>query len=102
MALGESRNKELHKTQKTPVGKLIDRGSQNPRIQCDCCGRWMRLHGRDKDGKAFQRFYGGCGYNKGGDHLAGGDVCDICCHRECMKLAAEKPAGPSSLFLSAD
>ena len=90
--------------------KQIDQGSANPRMQCSVCGRWMRLHGKRLevvDGKvtevAFQRFYGGCSYGKG-DHLAGngGDVCDVCCHRECMKLAAAKPAGPASIFLSAD
>jgi hypothetical protein len=51
-----------------------------------------------------QRFYGSCIYNRGGDHLAGdhADVCDGCCHQECMKLAATKPAGEASIFLSAD
>jgi hypothetical protein len=89
--------------------KQIDHGSQNPRMQCTVCGRWMRLHGKRLevvDGKvtevAVQRFYGGCAYSRG-DHLAGsGDVCDSCCHRECLKIAASKPAGPHSIFLSAD
>lgn len=87
----------------------IDRGSQNPRMQCSVCGRWMRLHGKRLeviDGVvtevAFQRFYGGCSYHNG-DHLASsGDVCDACCHCECMKIAASRPAGESSIFLSAD
>jgi|HubBroStandDraft_2_1064218.scaffolds.fasta_scaffold425763_2 hypothetical protein len=90
--------------------KQIDQGSANPRMQCSVCGRWMRLHGKRLEvinGEitevAVQRFYGGCSYNKG-DHLAGdgGSVCDSCCHRECMKLRAEKPAGEASIFLSAD
>ena len=88
----------------------MDEGSTNPRMQCSVCGRWMRLRGKRLeviDGVvtevAVQRFFGGCAYNKG-DHLAGtdGDVCESCCHRECMKIAASKPAGPSSIFLSAD
>jgi hypothetical protein len=86
-----------------------DIGSQNPRIQCSVCGRWMRLHGKRPEivnGEtvevAFQRFYGGCSYNNG-DHLAGsGDVCDACCHRECMKIKASRSAGPASIFLSTD
>ena len=90
--------------------KQIDHGSANPRMQCSACGRWMRLHGKRLEAVkgnvvevAFQRFYGGCAYNNG-DHLAGngGDVCNVCCHRECMKLAAVKLAGPASIFHSAD
>lgn len=90
--------------------KQIDLGSANPRMQCSVCGRWMRLYGKKLElinGKitetTVQRFYGGCSYNKG-DHLAGDriNVCEDCCHRECMKLAAAKPAGEFSIFLSAD
>ena len=90
--------------------KQIDQGSANPRMQCSVCGRWMRLHGKRLEvvnGKVtevtFQRFYGGCSYNNG-DHLAGNhtDVCEVCCHQECMKLAAAKPAAPNSIFHSAD
>lgn len=92
------------------MNKQLDKGSANPRMQCSVCGRWMRLHGKRLgvvNGEiveiAFQRFYGGCSYNNG-DHLAGdgGDVCDVCCHRECMKLKTAKPAGKSSIFPSAD
>lgn len=90
--------------------RQLDLGSQNPRMQCSVCGRWMRLHGKRLvvvGGKptevAFRRFYGSCSYSRG-DHLAGtnNDVCDACCHRECMKIAASKPAGPNSIFHSAD
>jgi len=91
--------------------KQIDKGSANPRMQCSVCGRWMRLHGKRLEvinGKvtevAVQRFFGSCAFNKGGDHLAGdhADVCAGCCDQECMKLAAAKPAGEASIFLSAD
>jgi hypothetical protein len=70
----------------------------------------MRLHGKrlevvngEVKEVSFQRFYGGCSYTQG-DHLAGDhiDVCDACCHRECMKLKAALPAGEASIFLSAD
>jgi hypothetical protein len=63
--------------------------SNNPRLQCSVCRRWMRLHGV-KDGVAFQRYYGGCHYTTG-DHLAGDGaiVCDQCCQRECAKLSSQ-------------
>jgi hypothetical protein len=80
------------------MAKQMDIGAANPRLQCAACGRWMRLHGKRLelvDGAvtevAVQRFYGGCTYNNGGDHLAGkidnNDVCDACCRVECKKLA---------------
>lgn len=76
--------------------KQIDKGSQNPRMQCSVCGRWMRLHGRRLEavgGKvtevAVQRFFGSCGHNNGGPHLAGDkeDVCHRCCDIECKKAS---------------
>lgn len=97
-------------TDRGPDMKQIDKGSQNPRMQCSVCGRWMRLHGKRHEviggvvtEVAFQRFYGGCSYNNG-DHLAGtgNDVCDSCCHTECMKIKASRSAGTASIFLSAD
>lgn len=83
---------------------IKDRNAANPRLQCSCCARWMRLHGKRLqvvDGEvkevAVQRFYGGCDHNNGGDHLAGKtgedgclDVCDACCQSECKRLAALK------------
>lgn len=74
--------------------KQIDQGSQNPRMQCSVCGRWMRLHGKRLeavDGQitevAVQRFYGSCNHT-GGDHLAGdgANVCSACCDAECKRL----------------
>jgi hypothetical protein len=62
---------------------IMDKGSANPRLQCGECGRWMRLHGKDKAGKAFQRFYGGCGATDG-DHPCGKDVCSDCCPVKCQ------------------
>jgi hypothetical protein len=47
----------------------------------------MRLHGTDKDGKAIQRFYGGCGVTEG-DHPSGGDVCSGCCPTKCKERIA--------------
>lgn len=79
--------------------KQIDIGSENPRMQCSVCGRWMRLHGKRLqvvDGKmkevAVQRFFGSCTYSNGGDHLAGDhqDVCHGCCEVECKRIAAER------------
>jgi hypothetical protein len=67
-----------------------DTGANNPRLQCSVCAKWMRLHGRDENGQAFQRFYGGCGFTMG-DHLAGDktDVCHECCQTECKRLKCE-------------
>lgn len=69
-----------------------DKNSSNPRLQCSVCRRWMRLHGvKVIDGivETFQRFYGGCDFTNGGDHLAGDmvDVCDNCCQKECKALS---------------
>lgn len=76
---------------------ILDRGSQNPRLQCSECGRWMRLHGKRLDiikGKvtevAVQRFYGGCTAT-GGDHPGGGDVCSRCCPDKCRERLASLP-----------
>lgn len=80
----------------------MDRGSSNPRMQCSACGRWMRLHGKRLEvvnGKvtevAFQRFHGGCNYSGGGDHLAGADVCAVCCDTKCKQLAGCDCQAPS-------
>lgn len=74
-----------------------DRRADNPRLQCSCCAKWKRLHGRDSTGEMFYRFYGGCGYTDG-DHLAGKadhhgcrDICDDCCQRECKRLSELMP-----------
>lgn len=68
---------------------VLDRGSQNPRLQCGECGRWMRLHGKRMEivnheikEVSIQRFYGSCGVT-GGDHPCGADVCHICCPEKC-------------------
>lgn len=60
---------------------VLDKGSDNPRIQCGECGRWMRLHGI-KNGIAVQRFYGGCDVTEG-DHPCGSEVCTDCCPDKC-------------------
>ena len=64
-----------------------DEKSSNPRLQCSCCAKWMRLFGRDESGKRIQRFFGGCDYSDG-DHLAGDkrDVCYECCKKFCKEL----------------
>lgn len=74
------------------MGQRIDIGAENPRMQCDCCGKWMRIHCKPYTSKggyvAEQKFFGGCAHAPGnGDHLAGHDVCDDCCHVECKRLA---------------
>jgi len=63
-----------------------DKRAQNPRIQCDVCGKWSRLHT-----EKGQRFFGGCGVrlavSNNMDHNAAGesqDVCDDCCKTKCM------------------
>lgn len=59
----------------------------NPRMQCDVCGRWSRLHvkrGPYPHGNQF--IYGSCNANAGGDHTAAGakqDVCNDCCREKC-------------------
>ncbi len=75
-----------------------DASAQNPRMQCVCCSRWMRLHGKRMalvgglvTEVSVQRFFGSCEFSNGGDHLAGkigdNDVCATCCGEECKKLA---------------
>ena len=75
------------------MARILDRSSQNPRMQCACCGKWMRLH--SKDGKV-QRFYGSCHFT-GGDHAAAtkdnSDVCDACCREKCRAIAAPQSFG---------
>jgi hypothetical protein len=82
--------------------EAADRLTHGLAMQCAACGRWMRLHGKRLevvDGEitevAVQRFYGGCDYNNGGDHLAAtkdnSDVCNRRCQIEC-KAIAEKAA----------
>lgn len=68
-----------------------DKASNNPRLQCGCCGQWKRLIGRSKDGDSFYRFFGGCGYTDG-DHLCSksadiNDVCDECCQVHCKSMS---------------
>ena len=68
-----------------------DKLASNPRLQCVVCGKWLRLHRAQADGWGnTQTFYGGCTFNKGGDHLAAkpgdNDVCEWCCQRECKRL----------------
>lgn len=65
--------------------RALDKGASNPRLQCAACGRWMRIHGIDRDGRAFQRFHGSCGIT-GGDHPYDGDVCFECCPDKCAAI----------------
>ena len=63
-----------------------DTKSRNPRLQCDACGKWSRVH--LKDGTQFS--YGGCSVTHS-DHNAAGssqDVCHECCKAKCRKEAA--------------
>lgn len=50
---------------------------RNPSFQCTACGQWKRLHGRDDQGNAVQRFYPCCGENGEYEHLK--QVCTNCC-----------------------
>jgi len=59
------------------MGKQIDLGKSNPRMQCDICGKWMRLHGRNEDGP-FQRFFAGYKTKDGKDIPHDKDVCVTC------------------------
>lgn len=59
----------------------LDKGSQNPRMQCGECGQWKRLHGVEL-GVRVQRFFGACEVT-GGDHPCGKDVCTDCCPDKC-------------------
>lgn len=69
-----------------------DIGSDNPRIQCDCCGKWKRLHTK-KNMPPFdvrQSFMGGCSVDGQDDHTAAGksqDICNECCVTYCKKGA---------------
>lgn len=70
-----------------------DRRSDNPRIQCVVCGKWMRLYKRRSDGGWEQVFWGGCSHRgpNGGTHLAevngDDDVCQPCCDTRCKAIA---------------
>jgi len=75
---------------------VLDKGSQNPRIQCGECGRWMRLFGYRLEavgGKLkqveFQRFHGSCDVT-GGDHPCGQEVCAVCCPTKCAARSPEE------------
>jgi len=72
-----------------------DSRAANPRVQCDVCGQWKRVH-RKLDHPAHpgwtQNFYGGCSYYDGGDHLAGNDVCVDCCDTQCKLMREGVPA----------
>lgn len=74
------------------MARTLDKGSANPRLQCACCGRWMRLHGK----RGEQRFFGSCHFTDG-DHAAAtkgsSDVCDACCREKCRAIAAPQSFG---------
>ncbi len=57
--------------------------NQNPSIQCSVCGQWKRLHGKDKDGIAIQRFYSCCLSESGHEVEHVKPVCDECCKLKC-------------------
>ncbi len=78
-----------------------DERSHNPRIQCVVCGKWKRLHTKSPQPPhgLNTSYFGGCRYAidaKIGDerHLArrgnDDDVCEVCCHIECKRIAAER------------
>jgi hypothetical protein len=69
------------------TARVLDIGSQNPRIQCGECGQWKRLHGV-VNGKAIDRFYGSCEVTMG-DHPCGGDVCTNCCPDKCRQRLSD-------------
>ena len=80
-----------------------DTNAANPRLQCSVCWKWKRLRCEPYQSaggyEANQTFFGGCAYTRG-DHLAGdhSDVCDVCCHTECKRLAGcdcQNPTPPS-------
>lgn len=60
---------------------ILEPLSDNPRLQCSVCGHWMRLHGKDENGLAIQRFYSCCGPNGEYEHLK--NVCAKCCDEKC-------------------
>jgi hypothetical protein len=62
---------------------MMDRGSQNPRMQCLECGRWMRLFATRK-GERVQLFAGACSVTEG-DHPIGMPVCIDCCPTKCRE-----------------
>lgn len=68
-----------------------DARSNNPRIQCAVCRKWMRLYkAKMLTGEWLDsRFYGGCGYTNGDHYAVNGDhdVCDTCCHTHCKPKA---------------
>ena len=68
---------------------MSGRGQRNPSMQCSLCGRWMRLHGRNADGTALQRFYGSCAVTLGDHPNGSASVCDECCREKCAGLAAK-------------
>ena len=74
-----------------------DARAQNPRIQCVVRGQWKRLHTKSPQPPhdIAQTFFGGCIYSDGGNHLAGkdgdNDVCELCCHVACKRIAEQKP-----------
>lgn len=74
--------------------RQIDKGKNNPRMQCSVCGKWRRLHCKPYQSlggyTAEQTIHGGCSHNNG-DHLAGDhvNVCDWCCHTACKEIAAK-------------
>jgi hypothetical protein len=50
-------------------------------MQCSVCGQWKRLHGKDENGLAVQRFYPCCGDNGEFEHIE--NVCTECCIKKC-------------------
>jgi len=68
-----------------------NQSGRNPSIQCSVCGQWKRLHGKDGDGHAIQRFYPCCGDNGQHEHIK--PVCDTCCNRQC-------PYNTDTVFIS--
>lgn len=57
---------------------MREKSNKNPSIQCSVCGQWKRLHGKDENGKAIQRFYACCEQDgKIIEHEP--PVCDDCC-----------------------
>jgi len=57
------------------------KSERNPILQCSVCGQWKRLHGKDSDGNAIQRFYSCCGEHGEKEHVK--NVCVDCCNLKC-------------------
>lgn len=57
--------------------------NSNPSLQCSVCGQWMRLHGKDDNGNAIQRFHGSCEDKEGNNYSHDKEVCDECCKLKC-------------------